>query len=105
MKRFFLIPALLAAFVLIQQGSALAGGNAENGAGVFKKNCAACHSKDGSKSPMSKPIVGSSAEVIRNSIQGNATGLNNKYNLMVKTLSKKNLSDQDVEDIAAFLNQ
>ncbi len=77
----------------------------ENGTALFLKSCKVCHKKDGSKSKMSKPIVGSSLEKVTNAINGTAKEVSKKYKLMKNAMKKKTLSKQDIEDITAFLNK
>jgi len=77
---------------------------ASDGEALYKKYCKACHGKDPSKkSAMSKPIKGTPKEKVFMAIEGKSEGLNKKYSIMVKTIKKKNLSDEDKNALAEYL--
>lgn len=92
-------------FVFCLAGTnAYAEGNAEKGAVLFKKNCKVCH-KNGLKTKIAKAIIGSSSKKVANAINGTAKDVSKKYKMMVRAMKKKKFSDQDIEDIAAFLKK
>ena len=94
---------LIAAILSFTAAPAFAG-DAANGAELFKKNCKACHGNDGSKKgPLSKAIKPSTEEKTLAALNGTSEGLSNKYKLMVKTIAKKNFTDEQKADLAAFL--
>ncbi len=80
-------------------------GDATAGATTFKKYCKMCHNKDGSKSTMAKDIRGSSKETVLKALRGEATNVSGKYKMMVSTIKKRKLTEEDAANIAAFLKK
>jgi len=93
---------LIAAILSFTAAPAFAG-DAANGATLFQKYCKACHGKTGEKSQMSKAIKPSSKEVVIAALDGKSEGLNKNYKMMTKIIAKKNLTDEQKDDLAAFL--
>lgn len=104
MKKNLVLAALLSAASF----SALASGNLEAGKAIAEKSCATCHGKD-LKSPIdpSYPILaGQKQDYLVHALksyQRGASGANGRSNPIMGGQAKA-LSQQDIEDVAAYLH-
>lgn len=103
MKKYLLVISIVFVFCLVNS-NVFAEGNADKGAALFKKNCKVCH-KTGGKTKLSKEIKGLKLDQVKAAIAGESKTENKKYKMMVKQMKKKTFTDQDVEDMTAFLNK
>lgn len=83
----------------------MASGNAD--AGKSKAGmCSACHGADGnSMVPMYPKIAGQHAQYLNISMKAYRDGQRTGGNAAIMTPMAKNLSDQDIADLAAFYSQ
>ena len=96
------ITKLLALALMAATGAAAASGNAESGA-TKAGLCAACHGANGiSPSEMWPNLAGQKAAYLSKQIKAFRDGTRNDASMSAMV---KSLSDQDIEDLAAYYAQ
>lgn len=96
---------LLVVFALVSfSNSLLAAGDASRGQGLYK-TCVQCHGEDGRGNPAEEAprIAGQYDWYIVSSIKQFKAGAERKNPKMLPFIS--NLSNQDIEDLAAYISQ
>ena len=97
-----LVLALALALALALGATALAADAATDAPTLYKAKCASCHGKDGSKTILSKPVKGLSAEDFTKKMMGyKAKTYGGSKKATMEKLAAA-LSDADIKALAAF---
>ena len=96
---------LLVVLALVLNVSAFAAGDAAKGAKLYKK-CVSCHGKDGmgKKSQKAPMVAGQYDWYVENQIKLIKTGKRKSGNAKKMVAFVKNLSAQDIKDLAAYIS-
>lgn len=95
--------SLILALTLALGTTALAADAATDAAALYKTKCASCHGQDGSKTVLSKPVKGLSAEDFTKKMMGyKAKTYGGSKKAGMEKLSAT-LSDADIKALAAFV--
>ncbi|PKN08552.1 MAG: cytochrome C [Deltaproteobacteria bacterium HGW-Deltaproteobacteria-8] len=95
--------SLILALSLALCATALAADAATDAAALYNAKCASCHGKDGSKTILSKPVKGLSAEDFTKKMMGYKAKTYGGTKKATMEKSAAALSDADIKGLAAFV--